>query len=191
MESCQKLDPRREVYRLNLEKCQDLHGLPTTIVVKKMKEDWEDEFEQEIQIYDRLKDLQGIAIPVFFGRGTFNYYPVIILSEIIGRTLKDIAHSNLTICQKELRRQLEKPINLLYSCGAEYLDERLDNFFLCDAGGIMIVDLEQIEFPVDVGDRFKESINFGGVGSILYLFNKIRERKAQGTLANNYFVGGS
>ena len=65
VESSQKLDPRREVYRLNLEKCKDLHGLPTIIVRQKMKEDWEDEFEQEMQIYDKLKDLQGIVIPVF------------------------------------------------------------------------------------------------------------------------------
>ena len=71
------------------------------------------------------------------------------------------------------------------------LDERLDNFLLYDAGGIMIVDLEQVDFPVDIGDRFEEIINFGTVGSILYLFNNIRERKVQGTLSNNYYVGGS
>lgn len=35
VESIQKLDPCREVYRLNLDPCQDLHGLPTIVVVEK------------------------------------------------------------------------------------------------------------------------------------------------------------
>ena len=179
-ETIQHLDPRRQVYRLNLETCQDLHGLPTVVIIKKMKEDWHEEFKQEIEAYERLKSLQGRVIPIFFGQGTFNDSPVIILSEVIGRTLHELAHSRLPIpiSLKELQRQLEKAMNLLHSHGAEYLDQRLDNFFLCDTGEIMIVDLEQVKFPLDLED-WKHSINYGGVGSLLYLFNDIRERKSQ------------
>lgn len=31
----QNLDPRRRVYRLNLATCQELHGLPTVVIIKK------------------------------------------------------------------------------------------------------------------------------------------------------------
>ena len=45
----------------------------------------------------------------------------------------------------------------------------------------MIVDLEQVTFPRDLED-WKDSVNYGGVGSLLYLFNDIRETKSRITL---------
>lgn len=36
-ETVQNLDPRHEVYRLNLDTCQELHGLPTVVIIKKKK----------------------------------------------------------------------------------------------------------------------------------------------------------
>lgn len=104
------------------------------------------------------------------------------MSEVVGRTFKDLAHSNLHILLEEPRRQLEKSMELLYLHDVKYLDERFDNFFLCDAGGIMIIDLEYVEFPPVVEDLFEESINYRGVGSLLYLFNDIRERKDRDAL---------
>lgn len=38
----------------------------------------------------------------------------------------------------------------------------------------MVVDLEQVRFPLDIKD-WKNSVNYGGVDSLLYLFNDIRE----------------
>ncbi|CAG8365042.1 unnamed protein product [Penicillium salamii] len=178
VESAQRLDPRREVYRLNLETCQDLQGLPAVVVVKKMKEDWDDEFQQEIANYERLKSLQGSVIPAFFGEGTFNDGPAIIISEVVGTTLRDIAYSDLQISSGELRHKLEIAMESIHSLGAEYLDQQLDNFILCKTGEIMIVDMEQLDFPPDL-EVFKESVNYGGVGSLLYLFNDTRERKHQ------------
>ncbi|KKK12000.1 hypothetical protein P175DRAFT_0504367 [Aspergillus ochraceoroseus IBT 24754] len=164
VETVQPLDPRREVYRLNLETCQELHGLPTVVIIKKMKDDWHDEFKQEIHAYERLKPLQGSVIPVFFGQATFNDSPVLVLSEVVGKTLQDLAHSGLPISLKELQRKLEKAMRLLHAYGAEYLDQRLDNFFLCDGTGeVMVVDLEQVEFPGDLED-WKHSVNYGGGG---------------------------
>lgn len=194
-EAVQKLDPRRQVYRLNLDTCQKLHGLPTVVIVKKMKDDWHDEFDREKEAYERLKSLQGSVIPTFFGQGTFNGSPVIIISEVVGKTLHDLAHSGVPISLDELQRPLEKAMWLLHSCGAEYLDQRLDNFFLCDTGEIMIVDLEQVKFPPGLED-WKDSVNYGGVGSLLYLFNDIRERKSRVTWDNflpgePYILSGS
>ena len=181
VETVQNLDPRRAVYRLILDTCQELHGLPTVVIVKKMKDGWHDEFEQEKEAYERLKSLQGSVIPTFFGEGTFNGSPIIIISEVVGKTLHDLAHRRVPISLGELQRLLEKAMWLLHSCGAEYLDQRLDNFFLCDTGEVMIVDLEQVTFPRDLED-WKDSVNYGGVGSLLYLFNDIRETKSRITL---------
>lgn len=179
-ETVQKLDPRREVYRLNLDTRQESHGLPTVVIIKKIKDDWHDEFEHEKEAYKRLESLQGSVIPTFFGQGTFNGSPVIVISEVVGKTLYDLAHSGVPISLDELQRRLEKVMWLLHSCGVEYLDQRLDNFFLCDTGEVMIVDLEQVRFPLDL-DEWKHSINYGGLGSLLYLFNDIRERKSRRT----------
>lgn len=181
VETVQNLDPRRAVYRLILDKCQELHGLPTVVIIKKMKDGWHDEFEQEKEAYERLKSLQGSVIPTFFGEGTFNGSPIIIISEVVGKTLHDLAHRKVPISLGELQRLLEKAMWLLHSCGAEYLDQRLDNFFLCDTGEVMIVDLEQVTFPRDL-EYWKDSVNYGGVGSLLYLFNDIRETKSRITL---------
>lgn len=166
------------MYRLNLETCQELHGLPKVVIIKKRNEDRPDESQQEIEVYERFKSLQGSVIPTFFGQGTFNDSPIIILSEVVGRTLEDLSHSTVSICLEELRRQLEKALNRIHSQGAEYLDQRLDNFILCDTGEIMIVDLEQVDFPPDL-EEWKQSVNYGGVGSLLYLFNVTRKNKAR------------
>ncbi|CAG8935045.1 unnamed protein product [Penicillium salamii] len=178
VESAQRLDPRRKVYRLNLETCQDLKGLPSVVVVKKVKKDWHDQYQQEIENYERLKSLQGSVISTFFGQGTFNDGPAIIISEVVGRTLRDIAYGDIQISSDELRHKLEIAMESIHCLGAEYLDQRLDNFILCKTGEIMIVDMEQVDFPPDL-EVFRESVNYGGVGSLLYLFNDTRERKNQ------------
>lgn len=180
MESAQRLDPRREVYRLNLETCQGLQGLPSVVIIKKRKEDSHDGYQQEIENYERLRRLQGSVIPTFFGQGTFNDGPAIIISEVVGTTLRDIAYGDLQISSDELRHKLEIAMESIHCLGAEYLDQRLDNFILCKTGEIMIVDMEQVYFPPDL-EVFKESVNYGGVGSLLYLFNDTRERKNQST----------
>ncbi|KAJ6096855.1 hypothetical protein N7486_007601 [Penicillium sp. IBT 16267x] len=177
-EIVEQVHPRREVYRLKLERNQDLHGLPIVVILKKIKNEWEDEFQQEIKAYEELKSLQGLVIPTFFGQGTFDDCPVLILSEVAGRTLLDVSRRASDISTDELRYQLEKAMKALHSYGAEYLNQRLDDFFLCDTGAIMVVDLEQVEFPLALED-WKDSVNYGGVGFLLYLFNDIREWKSR------------
>ncbi|KAJ6023820.1 hypothetical protein N7540_004617 [Penicillium herquei] len=175
-ESIKQLHPRRHVYRLELKLNQDLCGLPTVVILKKMKEDWESEFQQEIDVYKKFKSLQGSVIPIFFGQATLDDSPAIIISEVIGMNLLDFARSMVPISEAELRCKLEKPMKAIHSLGAEYLDQRLDNFILCDTGEIMVVDLEQVDFPPKLDD-WKKGVNYGGVGSLLYLFYQLRERK--------------
>lgn len=115
---------------------------------------------------------------------------------MVGKTLHELAHSKASISLDELQRLLKNAMWLLHSCGAEYLDQRLDNFFLCDTSKVMIVDLEQVRFPLDLED-WEDSVNYGGVGSLLYLFNDTRERKSRKitwdafVLGNTYISSGS
>lgn len=186
-ESVQKLSPKRQVYRFVLDPCQELHGLPTVVIVKGMKEGWHDEFEEEKKNYERFKSLQGSVIPVFFGEGTFNDGPIIILSEVVGKTLYELSFSKAAILLSldELRVRLENALESIHLLGAEYLDQQLSNFILCDTGEIMIVDFEQIDFPPDL-EVFRESVNYGGVGTLLYLFNVTRENNSR--LAHDNFL---
>lgn len=184
-ESVQKLSPKRQVYRFVLDPCQELHGLPTVVIVKGMKEGWHDEFEEEKKNYERFKSLQGSVIPVFFGEGTFNDGPIIILSEVVGKTLYELSFSKAAISLDELRVRLENALESIHLLGAEYLDQQLSNFILCDTGEIMIVDFEQIDFPPDL-EVFRESVNYGGVGTLLYLFNVTRENNSR--LAHDNFL---
>ena len=174
-ESVQKLSPRRQVYRFILDPCQELHGLPKVVIVKGMKEGWHDEFEEEKKNHERFKSLQGSVIPVFFGEGTFNDGPIIILSEVVGKTLYELSFSKVAISLDELRVRLENALESIHLLGAEYLDQQLSNFILCDTGEIMIVDFEQIDFPPDL-EVFRRSVNYGGVGTLLYYFSDTRER---------------
>lgn len=186
----QKLCPRREVYRFTLDTCHELHGLPTVVIVKRIKDGWHDEFEEEKRNYERLKSLQGSVVPTFFGEGTFNDSPIIIISEVVGKTLHELAHSMATISSDELRGPLEKALEQIHSLGAEYLDQKLDNFILCNTGEIMIVDLEQVDYPPDLKNfSFRESVNYGGVGCLLYLLDDIRQRKSQ-MARDNFLPGG-
>ncbi|CAI7641164.1 unnamed protein product [Penicillium glandicola] len=170
-----RLDPNRTVYRVKIEPFGDL---PQTIIVKNQKEGWLEEFQQEIQAYEKLKKLQGTVIPQFFGQGFFNGFPALILSEVIGITLYDLARSKSDIQEDILKTQLEKVFNLISEYGAVYWDQKVDNFLFCEDencgdGKVMIVDLEQVQFP----DKFRSwelEVNPDGAYSLMTDFTYIR-----------------
>jgi hypothetical protein len=80
---------RPTAYRLELE--EPRFGLPETVIVKQQKHEREDEFCNTITAYKRLRILQGTVIPTLFGRGSFNGLPALILLEVEGITLRDLA----------------------------------------------------------------------------------------------------
>lgn len=83
---------RPTVHRLELE--EPRHGLPEIVVIKQEKRERSNEFREEINAYNRLQQLQGNAIPIIFGQGSFNEYPALILSEVEGITLRELAKSD-------------------------------------------------------------------------------------------------
>ncbi|PLN83457.1 hypothetical protein BDW42DRAFT_184230 [Aspergillus taichungensis] len=175
------LDPQRTVYRLQIAPDPDWHAIPataTSVIVKQQKDEWEDEFENEVKAYHELKSLQGEVIPYFYGRGDFNGRPVLVLSDIDGISLKDLAHSNDETSEDLLKACLEEAFSELSKYGAIYRDQKLDNFLLCydeecGKSKVKIVDLEQVEFSRETRPWHCQ-INQEGARSLIEDFRYIR-----------------
>ncbi|KAK3905070.1 hypothetical protein C8A05DRAFT_31116 [Staphylotrichum tortipilum] len=61
-----------------------------TIILKKLKPKWDDEFDNEKLMYARLRPLQGSVIPVFFGEASLDGCRALILSDVGRVTLCDL-----------------------------------------------------------------------------------------------------
>lgn len=170
MRSVKQLNKSRPTV-LRLELDQPRLGLPGTVIVKQQKDKWDDEFRNEILAYERLKALQGTVIPTLFGQGSFNERPALILSEVDGITLRELAKTDVQ--EKTLEIQLEKAIKALHEKGAEYGDLNLGNFLFCKNGEVVIVDLEEVEFP-DKRQPWEGSVNLAGAGYQMSRFKYIR-----------------
>ncbi|KAJ5345268.1 hypothetical protein N7452_003272 [Penicillium brevicompactum] len=171
----ERLDPGRTVFRLTLSSplC---HNIPSTstVIVKQQKVGWEDEFQQEIQAYEQLETLQGTIIPIFFGQGSFNGLNALVISEVQGITLHDLARGNFGVQQEALEMQLEKALGAFDEHEAVYWDAKPDNFLFCvdaipERSKVMVVDLEQVEFPRPL-QCWHHKINLGSVGNLMSKF---------------------
>ncbi|KAJ5637466.1 hypothetical protein N7490_007345 [Penicillium lividum] len=178
MEYAKQLHPHRKpVHRLGLESGLFRSTIPPsdkTVIVKQRKDGWEKEFGHEEQAYQKLVKLQGIAIPKLYGRGFFNGYPALMLSHVAGTTLYDLARNETYIEDRILEKELKGALRQLYEHGAEHWDRKLDNFMFCDNGKVMVVDLEEIQFPSKRG-AWEDSVNLGGVHCLMSDFRDIRK----------------
>lgn len=174
----EQLHPRRKtVHRLKLDPGSFRHTIPpsvTTVIVKQRKDGWEEEFGLEKQAYDRLDELQGIVIPQIYGQGFFHGLPALVLSDVAGSTLFDIARNKTEVEDETVEYELMEALKKLYEHGAEHWDQKLDNFLLCNNGKLMIVDLEEVRFPNKCGP-WENSVNLGGVHHLMSDFRYIRD----------------
>ncbi|CAG8368001.1 unnamed protein product [Penicillium salamii] len=177
-QSIEQLHPRRNtVHRLTLEPGSFRHTIPpsvTTVIIKQQKDGWEEEFGFEKEAYEKLNRLQGTVIPVSYDQGSFNGLPALILSDIAGTTLHDLARSKTKIEDESLEKELGAALKELYEHGAEHWDQKMDNFLFCDNGKVMIVDLEDVQFP-DKCSPWEDSINLGGVNCLMGEFRHVRD----------------
>ncbi|KAJ5087570.1 hypothetical protein N7456_011186 [Penicillium angulare] len=181
------IHPERTVLRVKIGSSGKLN-LPSTVIVKQQKSGWEDEFAQEIAVYKKLESFQGRLVPYFLGQGLFNDIPAIILSEVDGITLHDFARKENAINAFQL-------LSAAYGC--LYWDQRLDNFMLltgnnCEDGdvNVMVVDLEQVEFPNESSICGLE-VNDAAAPSLMGSFRDIqsRSRECRAHLANRMLLG--
>ncbi|KAK4143563.1 uncharacterized protein C8A04DRAFT_28758 [Dichotomopilus funicola] len=123
-----------------------LWTLPRTFIVKKQKPNWDEEFENEKRMYERLRPLQGSTIPICFGEVVFEDRRALILSDV----------GNLSLCdkpawrrdQQQISDMLDDAFRALTRFGVEYGDLKLDNFHITSTPSgekIVIVDLESVE----------------------------------------------
>ncbi|KAF4957889.1 hypothetical protein FGADI_2718 [Fusarium gaditjirri] len=121
--------------------------LPDKIVLKRQKENWEEEFDHEIVAYNRLRPLQGLTIPKLYGMVQYANTRALILSDIGGSCIATPGGAVLT--EQDIEPLFHQALTSLNEYGICHDDTKLDNFHLVTDDGkdkIMIVDLESADF---------------------------------------------
>jgi hypothetical protein len=127
--------------------------LPERIVFKKQKEGWDEEFDQEKVAYAKLRPIQGITIPRFYGAITYNGTRAIILSDIGGACVA--SPEGAVLDEKDFHQLLYKALTTLTGLGVSHDDSKLDNLHLVTEDGkdkIMMVDLERVDMDLSEDD---------------------------------------
>ncbi|KAJ4326725.1 hypothetical protein N0V84_002842 [Fusarium piperis] len=127
--------------------------LPERIVFKKQKEGWDEEFDQEKAAYAKLRPIQGIAIPRFYGAIAYNDGRAMILSDIGGACVA--SPEGAVLDEKGFYQLLSKAMTSLTDLGILHDDSKLDNLHLVTEGGkdkIMMVDLERVDMDLSEDD---------------------------------------
>ena len=118
--------------------------LPQRFILKKIKKNFEDKFENEKAIYARLKDLQGDLIPKFYGEVEFEGSRALVISYVDGQILSDI--TDLTL--EQVQRLAKNAFSPLQQRGVVPDDMKLDNFILV-GDRLVLIDLEDVDEPYD------------------------------------------
>jgi hypothetical protein len=126
--------------------------LPLTIVLKRKKEGWDEEFDTEKATYIRLKCLQSTIISTYYGQAQFEGKPAFILSDIGGGCC--VAEPKGAVVREEhIRPLFHQTLTALISQCVSQNDLKLNNSHLVrnsTGRGIMIVDLELVnEIPLE------------------------------------------
>ncbi|KAH8649589.1 hypothetical protein BGZ61DRAFT_542266 [Ilyonectria robusta] len=117
--------------------------LPPRIVLKKTKPQRDDEFNNEVCMYERLRPVQGHLIPICYGLAWCDGTRALVLSKV-NRVLPFEQPVDSPLNAAEFCRRLEVAYGELGTFGLMYGDPKLDNYLLVD-GRIVIVDLESVE----------------------------------------------
>lgn len=108
-----------------------------------MKPEWDSEFDNEVDIYERLKAVQGHLIPKCYGIAWCNGLRALVLSEVKGiLPFEQPLDSPLEV--PEFCRRLQAAFDELGNFGLMHDDPKLDNFLLVD-DRVVILDLESVE----------------------------------------------
>ncbi len=116
-----------------------VYFLPDVVILKKLKPDWDDEFQNEINMYERLGSLQGQLIPIYYGEARCEGTRALILSEVLG--VNSIEQKNPPLNWREFHRRLKVACEELARYGVVMDDHNISNVFLVD-DRVMFVDLE-------------------------------------------------
>ncbi|ESZ96260.1 hypothetical protein SBOR_3315 [Sclerotinia borealis F-4128] len=163
--------------------------LPSTVILKKRKPDWDEEFETEKRMYRHLAPLQGTVIPHYYGEAVYDGSPALVLSDIGGEILEDDSiikcrHDHNSLPQSGddddldiLEAKLKEAFKMLTTYGVIHEDTQLHNIFVVD-DRVMVIDLEQASVSDNIWDS---NFNSGSVNNTnnASVRNIIREIKAR------------
>lgn len=127
--------------------------MPEGIVLKCQKNNWEEEFDQEVAAYNKLHRLQGIVIPQLYGLIDYDHTRALILSDVGGFSLA--TPQGAVLDKQDLEPLIYHALTSLTELGVCHDDTKLDNFLLVTDEGkdkIMIVDLESADFELSEED---------------------------------------
>ncbi|KAG8405523.1 hypothetical protein J3458_022172 [Metarhizium acridum] len=108
---------------------------------------WDEEFETEKSTYEKIKSLQGVRIPRYYGESKYNGTRAILLSDIGGACIGDPAGAIWDV--QEFRRMMRDALTDLARFGVLPDDIGLENFHLV-GDKVMAVDFEMVY------DKFSE-----------------------------------
>ncbi|KAH6603158.1 hypothetical protein Trco_007933 [Trichoderma cornu-damae] len=117
--------------------------LPSAIVLKSQKPDWEEEFDNELASYQSLQSLQGTVIPRHFGVVQFAGVRSHLMADVGGVCIPyttETAEEAYAI----VRKLLHESLAALASRGFVQDDVKLDNFHIVGSR-VVVVDLERVE----------------------------------------------
>ncbi|KAM3497821.1 hypothetical protein MY10362_008843 [Beauveria mimosiformis] len=117
-------------------------SLPTTIVVKKLKPNSDDEFTNELRMYETLKTLQGKQIPVCYGEAYYDGTRALVLEDVGGVSLYHRS-ALVEMSEEQIAQMILASYRPMISLNLAYDDWKLDNFHLVD-GRVVFLDLEYV-----------------------------------------------
>lgn len=146
-------------------------------MVKKLKPDWDKEFNREQQCYKRLQPLQGTRVPVYYGEAVCDGTRAHVLSDVGGLTLFDANGLDYKIVDKLLKEAYDD----LHTSGVTHDDVKLENYMLV-GNKIMIVDFEMGLFAEELaqpGGRVVEealaTCKRCNIGDLIYIYRERQE----------------
>ncbi|KAK3371894.1 hypothetical protein B0H63DRAFT_513445 [Podospora didyma] len=129
--------------------------LPTDIILKQQKMIGEKEiakelFDTEVRAYERLKDIQGAVVPIYYGQVRYDGRKALILQDVGGVSLAEPVCATLEV--EEFSRLLQECYRALHAFAVHQSDAQCGNFHLI-GGRLMALDLEMADFDLPADDN--------------------------------------
>lgn len=129
--------------------------LPGTVIIKKLKAEWEEEFDTEIRMYNKLKPIQGQVVPVFHGEVGADGTRALLLSDVGGKHLGAITDGEYS--EEEIERMVRASLKAILNLGVVPYDANLVNCLVTEDR--VVVDHEQDEDVEAGGDTLDELLD--------------------------------
>lgn len=108
-------------------------------------------FDTETRAYQKLSTLQGVVVPVCYGRVSYGGRRSLLLQHTTGQPIDEPAGLLFTL--QELSELLRPCLAALNSCGITLGDEQLNNFLLVDDNRLIAFDSKHVEFDLSAEDQ--------------------------------------